>query len=190
VRGRPVRRKGQGGPSAGRSLSADALASSRNTNQRYTSRMLRSIVVVLLLNPLALPQVHMATSRTDVNSHDRIDVQITNSGKNAVSYCMEFGQYSFKAGSGAAEDMEPTPIPFYVQREGGGKWSTLLNGPDIGSMRRVVVLKAGESQQFPFRLGDRGRMRLVLDYWRGENDGVCEYPKGKKTTRSNIFVVH
>jgi hypothetical protein len=33
-------------------------------------------------------------------------------------------------------------------------------------------------------------MRLVLDYWRGENDGVCKFPKGKKTTRSKILVVN
>jgi hypothetical protein len=33
-------------------------------------------------------------------------------------------------------------------------------------------------------------MRLVPDYWCGENDGVCKFPKGNKTTRSQIFVVN
>ena len=132
----------------------------------------------------------MTTSRTDFRSHDRIDVQITNKGKSAVSYCVEFGQFSFKTGNGTAADMEPTPIPFYVQMDSAGRWGTLLIGPDIGSSRHAVVLKAGESQQYPFRLGDRGRIRLVLDYWVGEKDTVCEFPKSKKTTRSNTFVVN
>jgi hypothetical protein len=33
-------------------------------------------------------------------------------------------------------------------------------------------------------------MRLVPDYRRGENDAVCKFPKGKKTTLSKIFVVN
>ena len=152
--------------------------------------MFRSLIIVLALTPIALPQVRMSMSRTDFNSHDRIAVQITNTGKSAASYCVEFGQFSFKAGTGTAQDMESTPIPFFVQTDNAGKWGTLLNGPDIGSSRHAVVLKAGESQQYPFRLSDRGRMRLVLDYWRGDNDIVCEFPKGKKTTRSKVFVVH
>jgi len=152
--------------------------------------MFRWLVIVLVFSRFVVSQVRMATSHTDFTSHDRIDVQITNSGKNAVSYCVEFGQISFKTGTGTAEDMEHTPIPFYVQKENGGKWGTLLIGPDIGSSRHAVMLKAGESQHYPFRISDRGRMRLVLDYWRGENDDVCEHPKAKKTTRTNIFVVN
>jgi hypothetical protein len=102
---------------------------------------------------------------------------------------VEFGQVSFKAGTGTVEDIEHTPMPFYVQKQ-NGKWGTLMIGPDIGSSRHAVSLKAGESQHYPFRLSDHGRMRLVLDYWRGENDKVCEYPTGKKTTRSKTFIVN
>jgi hypothetical protein len=158
--------------------------------QLYTPRMFRSFVMVFLLSPIALSQVRVSTPGTDFKSHEQIDVKITNAEKSAVSYCVEFGQISFKAGTGKVEDMEHTPTPFYVQEQNGGRWGTLLIGPDIGSSRHAVVLKAGESQQYPFRLSDRGRMRLVLDYWRGENDRVCEHPKGKNTTRSNTFVVN
>jgi len=152
--------------------------------------MFRSFVIVFLISPIALSQVRVSTPGSDYKSHQQIDVQITNAGKNAVSYCVEFGQHSFKTARGGVENMETTPIPFYVQRQNSRSWGTLLIGPDIGSSRHAVVLKAGESQQYPFRLSDRGQMRLVLDYWRGENDRVCEYPQGKKTTRSNIFVVN
>jgi hypothetical protein len=152
--------------------------------------MFRSFLIVFLLGPIALSQVRISTPGTDFKSYGRISAQITNTGKITVSYCVEFGQISLKAGTGTAEDIEHTPIPFHVQKQNGSKWGTLMIGPDIGSSRHAVVLKAGESQQYPFRLSDRGRMRLVLDYWHGESDRVCEYPAGKKATRSNIFVVN
>ena len=168
--------------------------------QRYTPGMFRRVVIVLLLNAVALSQVRIAVSPADLKSHDQIDVQITNDGKKTVSYCVEFGQVSYKGEPVPAEGpdhtpipsyvkVESTPIPFYVQKENGGKWSTLLIGPDVGSSRHAVTLQAGESQHYPFRLSDRGRMRLALEYWGGENNDVCKYPDGKKTTRSNIFVV-
>jgi hypothetical protein len=136
-----------------------------------------------------LSQVRMSTSTTIYKSHQQIDVQITNADKSAISYCVQFGQVSSRTGAGTVEDIEHTPIPFYVQEWNRSKWNTLLIGPDVGSSRHAVVLKAGESQHYPFRLNDHGQMRLVLDYWRGENDRACEYPKGKKATRSKIFVV-
>jgi hypothetical protein len=152
--------------------------------------MLCRFTVVLLFTCIAVSQVRVSTSRAEFKSHDKINVQITNVGTSTASYCVEFGQQSFKTGGGGVEDMEATPIPFYVQRQNGRHWGTLLIGPDIGSSRHAVVLKPGESQQYPFRLSDRGRMRLVLDYWRGENEGACENLKGKKTTSSNVFVVN
>ena len=152
--------------------------------------MLRLLSFVALFSTAVVSQVRVSTGGEEFKSHQQIPVRISNTGKNSVSYCVEFGQWSLKTGSGEADDIESTPIPFYVQKQRGGKWGILLIGTDVGSSRRAVVLKAGESQQFPFRLGDRGRMRLVLDYWRGENDSVCKFPKGKKTTRSKIFVVN
>jgi len=84
--------------------------------------------------------------------------------------------------------METTPIPFYVQRKSGRKWSALLIGPDIGSLRSSVVLEPGQSHEFPFRLNNKGEMRLVLDYWIGEKDVNCKNPpKGGKKTQSKIF---
>jgi hypothetical protein len=151
--------------------------------------MLPTFIVFLLLSPIVQSQVRVRTVGAEFKSHDRIDAQITNA-KGTVSYCVEFGQHSFKAASGTVEDMETTPIPFYVQRQNDRKWATLLIGPDIGSSKHVVVLKPGQSQHYPFRLSDRGRMRLVLDCLDGENEKACEYPKGKKTTRSNAFVVN
>jgi hypothetical protein len=152
--------------------------------------MLRLLSFVALFSSVVVSQVRVSTGGEEFKSHQQIPVMISNAGKNNVSYCVEFGQWSLKTGSGEADDIEATPIPFYVQKQSGGKWGILLIGTDVGSSRHAVVLKAGESQQFPFRLGDRGRMRLVLGYWRGENDNVCKFPKGKKTARSKIFLVN
>ena len=74
--------------------------------------MFRSFVMVFLLSPIALSQVRVSTPGTDFKSHEQIDVKITNAGKSAVSYCVEFGQISFKAGTGKVEDMEHTRYPF------------------------------------------------------------------------------
>jgi hypothetical protein len=152
--------------------------------------MLRVLAVVLLFSSVALSRVSVSTPGAEFKSHDQINVQITNEGKNTVSYCVEFGQHSFKNGRGGVQDMETTPIPFYVQRQNGRSWGTLLIGPDIGSSRHAVVLKPGESQHYPFRLSDRGRMRLVLDYWDGESNRACEHLKGERTTRSKAFDVN
>jgi hypothetical protein len=33
-------------------------------------------------------------------------------------------------------------------------------------------------------------MRLVLDYWNGENKRACDYPQDKKTARSKVILVN
>ncbi len=153
--------------------------------------MLRTLATLLLLDSALLAQVRVGTVGTQFRAHEQINVQVTNAGKKTASYCVEFTQISFKTGAGTVEDMEHTPIPFYVQKQNGRRWSTLLIGPDIGSSRRAVILKPGESQQYTFRLSDRGRMRLVLEYWDGETERACTHPQGKrKETRSNVFVVN
>jgi hypothetical protein len=118
-------------------------------------------------------------------SRQLIDAKIQNLGNSPVSYCVEFGQRS-----AVGDIVEATPIPFYVERRDGAKWNVLLIGPDVGSARRSVVLKARHSQNFPFRLGDHGQMRLVLRYWTGEWEEACSEPqKGMKIARSPMFTV-
>jgi hypothetical protein len=153
--------------------------------------MYRSLLILFLVSPFLTSQVRVSTNGSNFKANERIDVQVTNAGKDAVSYCIEAGQASSKAGTGAGADVESTPIPFYVQRHNTDKWGTLMIGPDIGSSRQPIVLKPGESQHYPFRLNNRGEMRIVLGYWRGENEGICKHPSGKKmTTRSKAVVVN
>ena len=103
-----------------------------------------------------------------------------------MSFCVEFGQWSFK---GDGSPLEITPTPVYVQAHSREGWRTLLIGPDVGNNRQVVVLAPKETQQYPFRLTNSGQIRLVLDYWIGENDRACENPPHRKTTKSNVFYV-
>jgi hypothetical protein len=48
-----------------------------------------------------------------------------------------------------------------------GKWSTLLIGPDVGSLLAPELLEPGQSVQFAFCLGASAKMRLQLNYWNG-----------------------
>jgi hypothetical protein len=96
--------------------------------------MVRRFAIVLVVSPIASSQVKVSTSATEYKPHQQIDVQITNAGKSTVSYCVEFGQVSFKAGTGNAEDIEHSPITFYVQKQ-NGRWGTLMIGPDTGEQQ-------------------------------------------------------
>ena len=141
--------------------------------------------VAALLIGTAFGQVKIVLSASSFKAEDKIEAVIVNQGRVPVSYCVEFGQSSPK---GAAA--ESTPVPFHVERRQSEKWSVLLIGPDVGSSRRVVELEAGKSQDFPFRLLDKGNMRLVLHYWLGERDDSCsETAKGKKTAKSQVFSI-
>jgi hypothetical protein len=59
------------------------------------------------------------------------------------------------------------------------------------SNRAAVVLEAGESKDFPFRLNDSGEMRLRLNYWRGSiaNFNCHAPPKDLKPVTSAVFTI-
>jgi hypothetical protein len=132
----------------------------------------------------AFAQVKISVPEQHYRLEENIHAKVENLGSDAVTFCVEFGQTS-------AKGAESTPSPFWIQRESTGKWSTLIIGPDIGSKRAAVVLEAGESRDFPFRLNDPGRMRLRLNYWRGSilNLDCAEPPKELKLASSTIFTV-
>lgn len=143
------------------------------------------LLAFTLLPAFALSQLRMTLAAGPFQARQRIDTKIQNLGKSSVTYCVEFGQHS-----PVGDTVERTPFPFYVERRNRRKWSVLLIGPDIGSARSSVVLKSGDTQEFPFRLGDRGQMRLVLRYWIGEREDACsETKKGMKVARSRVFRV-
>ena len=154
--------------------------------------MLRMLVRtgVALLLPLAVSratvaQVDVSVSSSTFKPEERIQAAVVNKSGAPVSYCVEFGQ-----SSPHGKTTESTPLPFYIEGRGGGRWSVLLIGPDIGSARHPVTLDSGTSQFFLFRLRNMGNMRLVLHYWPGERDDVCEESaRGKKTTRSKVFSI-
>jgi hypothetical protein len=147
--------------------------------------MLR-ISLFLFLSLHAMAQVQITVPKSQFNRHEAIDVAIKNIGRKPVSFCVEFGHWSFKDDSAP---LETTPTPVFVQAHSERGWHTLLIGPDIGSSRQSVVLAPGETQQYPFRLNAVGKIRLVLDYWIGESDRTCEQLPHRKTTKSTVFFV-
>jgi hypothetical protein len=156
----------------------------------YTSAMARLVLVTLGLSQIlataAIAQVKIAVPAQQYKAHEGIHAKVENTGNNAVTFCVEFGQTSMKGA-----DVESTPSPFWVQRNDNGKWGTLMIGPDVGSIRAAVVLEARESKEFPFRLNDSGRMRLRLNYWRGSIPNLdCHVPpKGMRQATSAVFIV-
>src|SRR5206468_914434 len=110
------------------------------------------------------------------NRHEQIDVAIKNTGQKPVSFCVEFGHWSFKDDSAP---MEATPTPVYVQAHSERGWHTLL-------VRIRWFWPLGKFH-YPFRLSAAGEMRLILNYWIGENDRTCEHLPHRKTTDSKVF---
>ena len=141
----------------------------------------------LLLSASSLAaQVRVVVPKRQYKSEEQILARLENHTSRPITVCTEFGQWSPKG-----DTIESTPSPFLVERNHNGKWSILLNGPDIGSHLQPVEVDAGESDEFPFRLNDEGTMRLRLDYWIGSSpDAKCGAPaKGTKHTRSLTFTV-
>ncbi|HXN21484.1 MAG TPA: hypothetical protein VOA41_01925 [Candidatus Dormibacteraeota bacterium] len=151
-----------------------------------TRLILATLGLSLILANAAIAQVKITVPSQQYKVYEEIHAKVENTGNQALTFCVEFGQTSTKGG-----EVERTPSPFWVQRNGNGKWGTLMIGPDVGSARAAVVLEAGESKEFPFCLNDSGRMRLRLNYWRGSIPKLdCHAPpKGVKLVTSAVFTI-
>jgi hypothetical protein len=146
-------------------------------------RTVVGVFLLLVLSRATFAQVEVFVPSNTFKPEEVIQAKVTSSAP--VSYCVEFGQTSPHG-----ETVVNTPLPFYVEKRGTDKWGVLLIGPDVGSSRHPIILDSGASQDFPFRLIDIGKMRLVLGYWVGERDDVCnEAAKGKRTAKSKDFSV-
>ena len=135
-------------------------------------RNVLGLALLAVATDAASSRLHVRIPAVRYAVHEQILAKIENSTAWPVTYCVEYGQTSINKG-----EVEATPSPFLVQRKDGSKWNTLLIGPDVGSGRHAVVLDAGDSHEFPFRLNDAGVMRLALRYWRGSMPGLdCGAP--------------
>ena len=151
-----------------------------------TGHILALFGLSLLLSNVSFAQVKITVPAQLYGPHEQIHAKVKNTGKSAVTLCVEFGQTSSKE-----DGVESTPSPFWVQRIDKGKWGTLMIGPDVGSTRGAVVLEAGEFKEFLLRLGDSGKMRLRLSYWKGSMPGLdCNaVPKGSQQVSSGVFTI-
>jgi len=152
--------------------------------------MTRLILASLLWSSFSLTagaQVKIEISPQRLGKYEKLHAKVENSGSKPVTFCIEAGQTSPKGGG----EIETTPSPFWVQRSNEGKWGTLIIGPDVGSSKFPEVLNPGKSEEFPFRLGGSGQMRLRLNYWDGAVPKLdCHAPpKGLKVVTSSVFTV-
>jgi hypothetical protein len=145
------------------------------------------IAGILVSTPtIAFAQVRMTLPARSFAVQDQIRAKVINEGTHTITICVEFGQSSPKKGG-----LESTPSPFVMQQHSEGRWSTLLIGSDVGSVRRSVELDAGNSQEFLFRWNAVGKIRLLLYYWRDSRDGssCTALEKGAKRVFSETFIV-
>jgi hypothetical protein len=156
----------------------------------YTSNVLstctRCVLALLLLAPCLPAQVRVVIPKRHYQPQEQIPSKLENQTSQPITVCVQFGQYSPKG-----DTIESTPSPFLVERNDNGKWSVLLNGPDVGSNSQPVEVESGKSMEFPFRLNGEGTMRLRLDYWDGSRlDVKCSSPaKDTKHLRSATFTL-
>jgi hypothetical protein len=110
--------------------------------------------------------------------------KLENQTSQSITVCVQFGQSSPKE-----DTIESTPSPFFVERNDKGKWSVLINGPDVGNNSQPAEVESGKSMEVPFRLNGEGTMRLRLDYWVGSRPDVnCNGPtEDTKHLRSPTF---
>jgi hypothetical protein len=140
-------------------------------------------ILAICCSIAASAQVKIGVQEPSYRPHDKIDVEIMNTGSGDVTFCVEYGYISFVD----SDHSEATPTPVYVQQKGSKGWNTLLTGPDIGSAVLPVTLGHGQSQHYPFRINAHGTVRLVLDYWIGSSDNQCGDSKGRRIIISREF---
>lgn len=141
------------------------------------------VILAICCSIAASAQVKIQVPESSYRSHDKIDVEILNTGSKDVTFCVEYGYMSFVD----SNNTEMTPTPVYVQRKVARGWDTLMTGPDVGSLRVPVSLVSGESQHYPFRVNDHGTVRLVLDYWVGSSGRKCGDNMGGRSAKSREF---
>lgn len=144
------------------------------------------VLALLLLATSLSAQVRVVIPKRHYQPQEQIPAKLENQTAQSMTVCVEFCQWSPKEDS-----LETTPSPFFVERNDNGKWSVLLNGPDIGNYSGPVEVESGKSLELPFRLNGEGTMKLRLDYWIGSRPGMeCNRrAKDTKHSRSATFTL-
>jgi hypothetical protein len=146
----------------------------------------KCVLALLLLATSLSAQVRVVIPKPHYQPQEQIPARLENQTSRPITVCVQFGQSSPKG-----DTIESTPSPFFVERNDNGKWSVLLNGPDVGSNAQPVEVDPGKSMEFPFRLNGEGTMRLRLDYWIGSRPDLrCSGPaKETRHLRSATFTL-
>lgn len=146
----------------------------------------KCVLALLLLATSLSAQVRVIVPKRHYQPQEQIPAKLENQTSRPITVCVQFGQWSPKG-----DTIGSTPSPFFVERNDNGKWSVLLNGPDVGSNSQPVLVDSGKSMEFHFRLNGEGTMRLRLDYWIGSRpDLKCNGPaKDTKHLRSATFTL-
>ena len=98
----------------------------------YTSTVLSTstkwVLALLLLATSLSAQVRVVIPKRHYQPQEQIPAKLENQTSRPITVCVQFGQWSPKG-----DTIGSTPSPFLVERNDSGKWSILLNGPDVGT---------------------------------------------------------
>jgi hypothetical protein len=155
----------------------------------YTSAMKRialsALALFLVTAHAATVKVQLRIPSRQYEASEQILATVDNLGTQPITICIDAGHWSLNMGK-----VESTPIPFWFERKIGQQWGILI-GSDLPSVVVPEVVEAGKSLEFPFRLSDKGTMRLRLNYWPGARPDLncTPPPRGAKQLVSPTFVI-
>lgn len=135
----------------------------------------------------AQAQVRVTLPWSDFRPLERVRARVHNDSLLPITYCVDFGQRS-----PAGAFVETTPTPFVFEQTNYKRdWQPVMVVPAGAKAPTPVVLEAGKSADFLFRVGEGGWYRLLLYYWRGAKPNLrCEKePRERKSIRSEAFLV-
>jgi hypothetical protein len=143
----------------------------------YNPAMRRFLALTLLVGSTVSAAKQPVVVRIFVNPEigaNDVATRVRNESGQAITFCVDAGQCSV-----SGNIVEHTPIPHIVEsrRNSEERWAAVDLGWNANEGRRVFVLEAGRSADFPFRIRPVGEIRLVLRYWTGAIPNLnCETP--------------
>lgn len=156
---------------------------------------MRNSVAPVILATLAFVTPLHAQVRIEIPSRqyttgERITAAVVNSTSRTIAYCTGIETFGWSKNGKVVSDLTISPFGV-LHKSQAGKWGILLDGVDVRNSWRIDSLEPGHSQQYSFKVREKGEKRLVIEY--KFDDGAncdCSDPYGRwKKTRSRTFLV-
>jgi hypothetical protein len=149
--------------------------------------ILSSMGTVLILPVAAFGQVKISLSAQRHKVREEIHAKVENTGSRPVTFCVEFGQTSPKAG-----EIVSTPSPFWRHQNSLGNWDTLMIGPGCRQpeSRRGAGGREVNGLSLPLERFRKNAAATQLLARRYSEIGLPYPPKHSKLATSAVFTIN